>query len=255
MMLDWTPLDSEMAHWQAAGLSLPLWWRDDDAIAPTPQLQRLSDLSDRLGLSVHLSVIPAEADADLARFVQNRPQIVPIVHGFAHRNHAPSGQKKTEFGDHRPVHSALNDARVGVARLQDLFGSRLRPIFVPPWNRIDPGVVQGLAPLGYRALSTFKPRTAPTAAPGLEQINTHLDPIHWRGSRSLAPAADLIAQVAQDLRDRRSGVADNREPYGILTHHLVHDEPIWSFTETLITRLLAGPTTSWTFPADKDTTP
>ena len=79
------------------------------------------------------------------------------------------------------------------------------------------------------------------------QINTNLDPIDWNGSRSLAPAERLIAQVAEQLKDRRKGRADMREPYGILTHHLVHDAAIWDFTEALISRLLAGPAVPWTY--------
>lgn len=254
MIPDWTPLDAELDLWASEGLALPLWWRDDDAVAPSPGLERLARLSEALGLAVHLAVIPARAGPELAEFVQNRPQIVPIVHGFAHHNHAPGTEKKAEFGAHRPAEAALDDARAGLDRLRDMFGSRLRPVFVPPWNRISPALVERLAQLGYHTLSTYKPRKTRLAAPGLEQVNTHLDPIHWRGSRSLVPAAELVAQVTGDLRDRRTGRTDNCEPYGILTHHLVHDEPIWHFTESLIKRLLAGPARAWVHPADKDTT-
>ena len=90
------------------------------------------------------------------------------------------------------------------------------------------------------------------AAPNLTRINTQLDPIAWHDGKSLINPADLIAQVARQLADRRTGTADNDEPYGILTHHLVHDDAIWDFTEQLISRLLRGPATSWTAP-NKDT--
>ena len=245
MRLDWRPLDRELERWQAAGRVLDLWWRDDDATAPTEALGRLAALSERLGLPVHLAVIPARAEPALARAVAAQPQLVPMVHGWAHASHAPPGEKKAEFGAHRPLPRMQAEAGAGLARLADLFGPALRPVFVPPWNRIAPEMTATLPGLGYRALSTFTPRRAPAAAPGLAAINTHLDPIAWKTTRSLADPQALIAQTARQLADRRSGRADPGEPYGLLTHHLVHDAAIWQFVETLLARLLAGPARPW----------
>ena len=59
-------------------------------------------------------------------------------------------------------------------------------------------------------------------------------------------AADkLIIQTADLLRDRREGRADITEPFGVLTHHLVHDQDIWTFTQELLNRLLDGPGFAW----------
>lgn len=247
MTADWSALDRELAAWQKSRLRLPLWWRDDDAVQVTPELDQLTDLSTRLGLPVHLAVIPKEAQQNLADHLKGAPHLIPVVHGWAHQSHAPAEEKKAEFGAHRPVDDRLEDAEAGLQRLKTLFGSALRPMFVPPWNRIAPDMPPWMAGLGYSALSTFTPRRQGKVAPGLVQINTHLDPIDWKGSRSLAPAERLIAQVAEQLKDRRKGRADMREPYGILTHHLVHDAAIWDFTEALISRLLAGPAVPWTY--------
>ncbi|TMV07585.1 polysaccharide deacetylase [Ruegeria sediminis] len=251
MIPDWTPLDRELELWQQEGLILPLWWRDDDAVAPTPELDRLSDLSERIGLPVHLAVIPQPADIELAGYLQPRPHLIPVVHGWAHRNHAPAGEKKAEFRLHRPLEAILADAEAGLARLTALFGPALRPIFVPPWNRIAPEVVARLPELGFRVLSTATPRTARLAVPGLEQVNTHLDPIDWRGTRGLTNPEILVARLASLLQQRREGWADNAEPFGLLTHHLVHDQDIWNFTGALIRRLMAGPVRVWTAPADR----
>lgn len=90
-------------------------------------------------------------------------------------------------------------------------------------------------------------------APGLEQINTHLDPIDWRGTRGLVAPDKLVAQTTDLLRDRREGRTDNAEPFGILTHHLVHDPDIWIFTEALLRRLLDGPGFVWALPANTPT--
>ncbi|CUH88936.1 putative glycosyl transferase [Phaeobacter sp. CECT 5382] len=249
--IDWSSLDLELTAWQDAGLTLPLWWRDDDAIAPTGALDQLSALSRKLGLPVHLAVIPKEATLSLAQYVQQHPELIPVVHGWAHQNQAPEGEKKCEFAAQRPVEDSLAEIEQGLASLSVLFGDALLPIFVPPWNRIAPTLLPWMAGVGYTALSTFTPRRLAKAAPGLEQINTHLDPIDWKGSRSLVPPARLIAQVSDQLRDRRLGRANNAEPYGILTHHLVHDPAIWQFTEALVARLIQGPGQVWKFDTRK----
>ncbi len=246
MRIDWSPLERELQIWRDEGLTLPIWWRDDDAIAPTRALEQLSTLSQDLGLPVHLAIIPKDATQALADNLERC--FVPVVHGWAHLSHAPHGEKKAEFG--AGSCDALQDAQQGLQRLKTLFGARLCPMFVPPWNRIGADVTAGLADLGYRALSTFTPRSAALAAPGLLQINTHLDPIAWRGSRSLVPPETLITQLCVQLKDRREGRSDATEPYGILTHHLVHDDAIWNFTHSLLARLLEGPSHIWSHDED-----
>lgn len=255
MTPDWHALETELDLWCDLGLSLPLWWRDDDAAAPTPQLDALSALSERLGVPVHLAVIPKDATPQLADYVAQKPTLIPVVHGWAHRNHAPQGEKKSEFRLHRPLDAILADAQSGYARLEALFGQNLRPMFVPPWNRIAPEVAALLPQIGFRILSTATPRKIALAAPGLEQINTHLDPIHWRGTRGLVQPEKLIVQTTALLRDRREGRADNAEPFGVLTHHLVHNQDIWTFTEALLQKLLDGPATVWTAPATQERRP
>lgn len=253
MKADWSPLDAELAAWRAEGLTLPLWWRDDDAVAATPQLETLSELSRTLDLPVHLAIIPRDADAGLVDYVGQRSTLIPVVHGWAHQNHAPPEEKKSEFQLHRPMPDILADARAGIERLRALFEDRLCPIFVPPWNRIATDVVRELPGLAYRAVSTATPRKTRMPAPGLEQINTHLDPIDWRGTRGLVAPDKLVAQTTDLLRDRREGRTDNAEPFGILTHHLVHDPDIWIFTEALLRRLLDGPGFVWALPANTPT--
>ncbi|MFC6583025.1 hypothetical protein [Sulfitobacter aestuariivivens] len=136
-------------------MPLPLWWRDDDATRDTMALQRLLGVSEGLDIPVHLAVIPRPATADLAAVIKDAPGAVPLVHGWAHENHAPDGQKKAEFG--HPRAAAIDEARSGLRRLKSLFGARLLPMFVPPWNRIDPDIANALPHLGYTALSTYTP--------------------------------------------------------------------------------------------------
>ncbi len=248
MTPNWHPLEEEIGNWQRDGLRLPLWWRDDDAIRVTPQLEHLAALAQSLEIPVHVAIIPRDAETDLAEFMRLNPMLIPVVHGWAHQNHAPSSEKKSEFRLHRPMENIAQDASQGLSRLRDIFEDRLCPMFVPPWNRIAPEAVAALPQSGYRVLSTATPRKQRFAAPSLEQINTHLDPIDWRGLRGLADPDALIEQVTTLLRDRREARADNAEPFGVLTHHLVHDQDIWTFTQDLLTRLLEGPGIAWSAP-------
>jgi hypothetical protein len=159
----------------------------------------------------------------------------PVVHGWAHKNHAAPPEKRSEFGT--PRDRATQDAADGLDRLTELFGAQLQPMFVPPWNRIHRTLLAQLPALGYRAVSTFAPRQTPFAAPGLLQINTHLDPVDWRGTRGLAQMEALLHPVHAHLAARRLGKADATEPYGLLTHHLIHDEDVWNFCAQILTTL------------------
>lgn len=244
MTLDWTALDAELTLWRADELTLPFWWRDDDAVEGTPDLDRLLALSARCNVPLHLAVIPAHVRAEL---VAASGDAIVLVHGWAHSNHSAEGEKSCEYPVARALDERLAETSEGLARLSSLFGPRLAPVFVPPWNRMAGDMIEGLTAQGYRALSTFGPRGA---AAGLLRINTHLDPIFWRGTRSLVPAEQLITQMARDLRARREGQQDNAEPYGFLTHHLVHDAAIWDFTEALLSRLRDAPVAFWR--ADRD---
>ncbi|WP_121067976.1 polysaccharide deacetylase family protein [Chachezhania antarctica] len=242
---DWTQLEAELARWTDAGLSLPVWWRDDDAVTVTPALERMTNLAEVHGLPVHLAVIPDGAEPALADYVRGTDWLLPAVHGWAHANHASKSEKKAEFGASRPLMDRLTDAQNGLSRSRELFGADLQPLFVPPWNRMGADLAPALAAVGYRAVSGFTPRDAKWAAPGLERINTHVDPVAWKTTRALADPEVLLAGLVAHLADRREGRADRAEPLGLLTHHLIHDDDVWEFVTELLTRLQAGPGRVW----------
>ncbi len=111
---------------------------------------------------------------------------------------------------------------------------RLLPVLVPPWNRIDAALVAKLPSLGFVGLSTFKPRSAQFAAQGLAQVNTHWDPIAWKNGGGLRDPAALIDELAVYAEALRAGSADADEPYGLLTHHLVHDDWTWRLLDDVL---------------------
>ncbi len=238
MSIDWSPLKSELSQWRRAGLALPIWWRDDDAVAGTPALTRLAKLSADTGVPVFVAVIPDLVEASLPFVMAQLPGLIPVVHGWRHISHAPVGFKNAEFG--QPRADAAAELTTALERLKQHFGAGLLPLFVPPWNRIDPAFLPMLAAAGYKAVSTYGPRKAPFGATGMHQINTHIDPIFWRGDRGLVAPDILVIDIVTILRDRREGRTDATEPLGLLTHHLVHTEAVWDFSGNILRVLLDG---------------
>jgi hypothetical protein len=238
MRADWHLLAAELAIWHAEHLSLPIWWRDDDVIAPTAALDKLLSTSERLNLPVHLAAVPKHISPALADRCLDDPSVVMMVHGWSHENTLPYEKKKSEFG--RLTDETAEVLKRALYVMQDHFGKKLVNTFVPPWNRISSEVIEVLPGAGYTALSTYAPRSRREIVKGLVQINTHIDPIHWRGERGLLDPDIQINALVAHLQDRRAGHADRTEPLGLLTHHLVHNPEIWQFADHLLQRLLDG---------------
>lgn len=240
----WRNFMGEIACWREAGRPVDFWWRDDDACRPEPALARLITLADTMAVPLALAVIPSEAQS--AAFVGRTTQVSLLQHGVDHRNRAAGGDKKSEFPAAEPVPLALARLLTGRAQLEALEGVRSLPVLVPPWNRISaPRLVPQLAAAGYCGLSTFGPRRAPFAVPGLALVNTHVDIIDWRGTRGFAGEEAVLAQATRHLLERRQGRVDANEPTGWLTHHAVHDDAAWGFMERLLERTAHVAGVSW----------
>ena len=216
----------------ARGDSIPFFWRDDDAVAATPALDRLIGLAEAHAAPLLLAAIPAEIAPTLGTRLEETRDLCVAVHGLAHRNHAPPGEKPAEFGAHRPLATLMADAAAGLRVARERLPNRLLlPVFVPPWNRLAPELAAALPDLGYRGLSAV----AGPPIPGLARFDATLDPIDWRGTRSLRDPETL-------LRDLTRAIAQHpAEPVGLLTHHLAHDAAIWAFVEALLAVLLKHP--------------
>jgi predicted glycosyltransferase len=236
--IDWSPLDRALGRARDRNRPVAFWWRDDDAVAHTPPLDRLLALARRVEAGLALAVIPTGLEPSLAARLAGEERVLALVHGSSHANHAPPGEKKAEFGRHRPVEAMAQEAERSLHAAKGLLGARLLPVFVPPWNRIAPELTPHLPRLGYGALSAFRDREAAHPAPGLLQVNTHVDPIDWHGTRSLADPGGIVAAMAEAVERRIAGRANRGEPIGFLTHHLVHDEAVWTFCEKLLMYLL-----------------
>ena len=219
--MSWGELEGEIRRRGAAGCPVEFWWRDDDASAATPALQRLLDLSISHVVPVALAVIPQDASADL--FGTLHDHVTVLQHGTDHRNRAAAGEKKTEYPAAEPVDAALARISQGLNRLAGV--SAFMPVLAPPWNRMRSDLLDKLPGIGIRGISAYgaQPRREP--APGLRQVNTHVDIVAWRLGRRFVGEEQALSQAIQWL------AADG--PIGWLTHHAVHDAAAWEFLERL----------------------
>ena len=237
----WAPLEAELDAWGHAGRVARFWWRDDDAATVTPPLDRLLDLAGDAPLA--LAVIPETATDTLADRLRTTDTVTVLQHGIAHINHAPASAKKAELGADRPAAALAAALAAGRRRLEALFGRRFRPILVPPWNRIADGLVALLPQAGFIGLSTAGRHQQTDATPALRQINSHLDPIDWHGTRRCRPIPDLIAETTRHLAQHR--LAGSDEPVGLLTHHLLDDRATERFAADFANLVRAHGAARW----------
>jgi hypothetical protein len=221
----WREFEEALARRRDAGRAPVFWWRDDDAGAPTAEIGRLVGLSAASATPLALAVVPRAAQPALFHMLHAR--VAVLQHGSDHQNRAGPGEKKTEFPAAESEDGAL--ARLAVARnhLESIAGAWLLPVLAPPWNRLRGTLAARLPEIGLRGLSGYGPRPAAQPAPGLTQVNTHVDIIAWHAGRSFVGEEQALGMA------RRQLALMSDEPTGFLTHHAVHDPACWVFLERL----------------------
>jgi hypothetical protein len=248
-VIDWFELERELDRWDDPLRPASMWWRDDDACRESPLLERVLALSRAHAIPLGLAVIPA---AMTPGFSNTLPRLDPGVqvlqHGFAHRNHAGAGEKKSEFGEHRPPEVMRDEISRGARMLRAAASERVVPVFVPPWNRIARPLLSALPDLGFQAVSTFGASTCTEPAPGLRRINAHVDLIDWRGDRRCKGGKRVLADLVAHLKSRRAESSD--QPTGILSHHLAHDEGCWRFLDGLFAVTAKRGNVRWLSPSE-----
>ena len=235
----WETLADELTAWGEAGRVATLWWRDDDATAPTARLERLLGVARSAEVPLALAVIPAKLKAGLDGLIGAAPMVRVVQHGYAHADH---GSKETGLGAwelcfERGRGVVVEELLAGQSILEAAFPDRVAPVLVPPWNRIDGRITAELPGIGYRGLSTFGARAQSSPVPGLTQINAHCDPIKWKRGGCFAGLSACLDAIVTHLRANRQGPAGAVEPTGLLTPPLDLDEQAWAFTTELIRRV------------------
>lgn len=239
----WLPVVTELDRWREVGATARLWLRDDDAAAVTPALEALIARLRAHGAPAMIAAIPATAEPALAERLAPEPLAMLAMHGIRHANHAPPERKSEETPAERGlgvIEAELAAARAGFA---ERFGPASVRWYVPPWNRIGLEVAGILPRIGFAALSTYGARRF--GAPGLRELNTHVDLIDWRGGRVGKPQGAVAADLAASLAMAR---AEGFRPVGVLTHHLAHDEAAWATLDALLALVADHPAASWSAP-------
>ena len=200
---------------------LRLVLRDDDAGWDDEALQALVEAVLGCGAAIDLAVIPMALSAPLARWLRGLPTSVGLhQHGHRHANHEPEGQRRCEFGPHRPLDAQRADLVAGRARLAEALGDRLDAWFTPPWNRCAPGTPALLAELGFTGLS--RDAGAP-AQQQLPELPVHTDwSRHWREGGAVAVFEHLTRQYLRSVAT--PGGSSGPVTLGLMLHHAVMGE-------------------------------
>ena len=219
---------------------IKFWWRDDDAIEPTPQLEKLLNIRETAQKPLHLAVIPALLKPQLAPALPDE-EVTVLQHGFAHKNHEPQGALKSEFGPHRKAGLAGANLQKGRAILQEAFGAQFFHAFVPPWNRMTDSLKPLLIQNDLQGYSGYRRRKLGES----HVCNTHLDVIGWRFGRRFIGRKRAYRRLLAEVLRRCQG---HNEPLGILTHHLVHSDDVNDFLLELFQLLKSHKGACWPKP-------
>ena len=216
-----TWLDTIRRAAEDAASPVEVFMRDDDAGRADDALIRLLTLFADRGLAIDLAVIPAAISeamaAQLRAMLSSHPQIGIHQHGYTHVNHEPSG-RKYEFGPSRDAFHQLNDIRNGNARLTELFGSRLDPIFTPPWNRCTGDTVKALTTERFQILS----RNATAERFAFSDLQHLPVTVDWQRARNGVRLARR--RIAEGLADQ---IRAGKTPIGLMLHHETLDSEDW----------------------------
>jgi len=241
--MTWSELEAQVRRRRDAGRPVEFWWRDDDASVPNAALERALSLSKKHGVPLALAVIPQDAGPGLFELLHEH--VTVLQHGTDHRNRAGAGEKKTEFPAVEAPQAAVARLAEARQRLAAWTRERFVPVLAPPWNRLPESLVAQLVPAGFRGLSRYGMRATAEPAPGVRQVNTHVDLVAWHAGRGFAGEEAVLAAAVRHLAAKREGRADAGEPTGWLSHHAVHDEAAWAFLERLFETLRAAPGLRW----------
>jgi len=243
----WGDLIDELDRWAEVERVARFWWRDDDAVRPTPQLDRLLVLAD--GVPIGLAVIPAAVEPGLAERLSGLGWAGVLQHGWRHANHGRHG-KKSEYPPTRNSAEVAVELADGRACLAALFGPQALPIFVPPWNRFAPDFLSLLPAAGLGALSAMAPNRGPPLPPGIADIDVHVDPVAWKDGSGFIGTETALSRILGELRTRRLGDMPVSTAIGILTHHLIMDDPTAAFIARLRTVIREHGAARWMAPEE-----
>jgi hypothetical protein len=230
MTSEW--LDSVRRALDARVRPVSVFFRDDDAGWADDALHALLDVFEAEAAPLDVAVIPAACDAVCAAGLKARRASSRLrlhQHGWSHANHEAAG-RKSEFGLSRTRSAMQDDVRAGRARLADLLGDIVDPIFTPPWNRCANALAPVLVDTGVRVLSRDT-SAGRLEAPGLIECPVTVD---WSARRHGAPPSVL------SIADELARAIECADTVGVLFHHAVMSVEECALTRALLQTLLAS---------------
>lgn len=222
-------LGPELALWAKAGRAPVLWWRDDDARVATGALEQLLALSRRHDAPLTIAAIAGPSLPLLVRRVEAEPHVEIAVHGFKHVNRQPEGQGFGEIIDSDEVDWVRAQLRATVLLFHR---AGVAPtLFVPPWNNLQPQLLDALPDSAISVVSGFDRNSGSDG--GVTRLDAHLDVLRWKGGGRFRGTWRFLSRMRRLMAQRRkAGLWD--EPIGLLTHHLDHDKATWLFLERFL---------------------
>jgi len=97
----WDDFYKELNCWAETGHVATFWWRDDDCVQRTAQLDTLLAVAN--GHPLSLAVIPGMAEYELSLHIKSFPNVSVLQHGWRHINRQLSPGSPSEFPPHRSV--------------------------------------------------------------------------------------------------------------------------------------------------------
>lgn len=215
--LDWSVFEQAIA----AHPDICIWWRDDDVayegwwhpinrLTIYRRLQGMLDLLAQYAIPAFLAVVPAkflECSFPLVQLL-DRYNIPLALHGLRHKNRLPQGTTKCEF----PPEYATGKECAQIIECYKIFsaryGSRLLPVFVPPFNTMADSLAKCLEQHGLIiSASNSLPYIPESCCP----YHTDYDFMDWK-KRKLRSYTQILTDITTLVRTGRCTI-------GINSHH------------------------------------
>ncbi|MEE4357756.1 MAG: polysaccharide deacetylase family protein [Desulfococcaceae bacterium] len=216
------------------GASAPVvtFFRADDIGVPGRKFTRLMEIFQRHRVPLSLAVVPMWLYKSRWQTIRSLCGTAPSLccwhqHGRMHRNYAPEGEKKQEFGPNRSAEDIRKDLAEGKKRLENIMGKDFYPVFTPPWNRCSAETLRLLEELSYKAVSGMQDARFP-ASPRLPNPAVNTD-LHTRKEKDIFRAQSaFLAEIGQ---------AAAGGFWGLMIHHQRMNDAAFAFLDGLLPRL------------------
>ncbi|MGL1932616.1 MAG: polysaccharide deacetylase family protein [Desulfotalea sp.] len=207
-----------------------VFFRADDIAVPSDKYSQLMAIFQRHQLPLALALVPTWLSEkrwnDILEIAGNNTLWCWHQHGRLHRNFEPTG-KKYEFGPSRKNEELELHLLRGKMTLEKFVGSRLSPLFTPPWNRCSELTLHYLVKHGFKAISRSR-GAKPKSPHNLPDLQVNVD-LHTRREENAEKCfQDLLMELEKSLQ----------EPLcGIMIHHQCMNKNAFLLLEILLEEL------------------